>query len=82
MGAELFHADRRIDMTKPIVRFRNFANAPKKQDAWEELAKEMNRHVDECKKKMENLLSALRREKMQIRKSNGTGRVKYFQLNC
>jgi hypothetical protein len=27
---ELFHADRRTDMTKPIVTFRNFANAPKK----------------------------------------------------
>jgi hypothetical protein len=37
MGAELFHADgqtdgrtdERTDMTKPIVAFRNFANAPK-----------------------------------------------------
>jgi len=35
LGAELFHADRRtngdgrIDMTKLIVAFRNFANAPK-----------------------------------------------------
>jgi len=32
--AELFHADKRtdgrIDMTKLIVAFRNFANAPKK----------------------------------------------------
>jgi hypothetical protein len=32
--AELFHADRRMDrqtdMTKLIVAFRNFANAPKK----------------------------------------------------
>ena len=27
--AELFHADRRTDMTKPIVAFRNFANAHK-----------------------------------------------------
>jgi hypothetical protein len=25
-----FHADRRTDMTKLIVAFRNFANAPKK----------------------------------------------------
>jgi len=31
--AELFHADRRTDMTKLIVAFRNFANAPKK-DLW------------------------------------------------
>jgi len=27
--AELFHADRRQDMTKLIVAFRNFVNAPK-----------------------------------------------------
>ena len=27
----------------------------RKQDAWEELGKEMNRLIDECKKKMENL---------------------------
>ena len=30
MGAEWCHADRRIDMTKLIVAFGNFANAPKK----------------------------------------------------
>jgi hypothetical protein len=29
VGAELFHAERRTDMTKLIVTFRNFANAPK-----------------------------------------------------
>ena len=29
VGAELFHADGRTDMTKLIVAFRNFANAPK-----------------------------------------------------
>ena len=29
MGAELFHADGQTDMTKVIVAFRNFANAPK-----------------------------------------------------
>jgi hypothetical protein len=29
VGKELFHADRRTDMTKPSVAFRNFANAPK-----------------------------------------------------
>jgi hypothetical protein len=32
VGAELFHADRRTDMTKLIVAFRNFANAPKNSD--------------------------------------------------
>ena len=30
--AELFHADRRTDMTKVIVAFRNFANAPKNEN--------------------------------------------------
>ena len=30
LGAELFHADRQTDMTKLIVAFRNFANAPNK----------------------------------------------------
>jgi hypothetical protein len=29
VGAELFHADGQTDMTKLIVAFRNFANAPK-----------------------------------------------------
>ena len=30
VGAELFHADGRADMTKLTVAFRNFANAPNK----------------------------------------------------
>jgi hypothetical protein len=30
VGAEMLHADRRTDMTKLIVAFHNFANAPKK----------------------------------------------------
>jgi hypothetical protein len=33
VGAELFHADRRTDMTKLIVAARNFANAPKNSPA-------------------------------------------------
>ena len=38
MGAELFHADGETDrqtehQTKPIVAFRNFANAPKNLEA-------------------------------------------------
>jgi len=28
---ELFHADRRMDMTKLIAAFRNFTNAPEKE---------------------------------------------------
>jgi hypothetical protein len=31
VGAELFQAERRTDMTKLIVAFRKFANAPKKK---------------------------------------------------
>jgi hypothetical protein len=29
VGAEMFYADRQIDMSKLTVAFRNFANAPK-----------------------------------------------------
>jgi hypothetical protein len=35
MGAELFHADRRTDMTNLRVAFRNFVNAPNKLFALE-----------------------------------------------
>ena len=31
VGAELFHADGQIDMTKQIETFRNLANAPTKK---------------------------------------------------
>ena len=34
MGADLFYADGRMDMTKLIVALRNFANAPKKNLLW------------------------------------------------
>jgi hypothetical protein len=53
-------------------------NKIRKQDAREELGKEMNRPVDECKRKMENLLSSLRREKMKMKKSGGTGKGEYL----
>jgi hypothetical protein len=33
MGAVLFHAEGQTDLTKPIVTFSNFANAPKKTGA-------------------------------------------------
>ena len=36
-GAELFHADRRTDMTKLIAAFRNFANALENQRPEEKL---------------------------------------------
>jgi hypothetical protein len=32
MGAESFHTDGQTDMTKLLVTFRNFANAPKIED--------------------------------------------------
>ena len=50
----------------------------RKQDAWEEQGKEMNRPVDVCEKKIQNLLSSLRRQKMKMRKSSGTGKLKYL----
>jgi hypothetical protein len=55
-------------------------NKIKKQDAGEELGKEMNRPVDECKKKMENLLSSLRRVKMKMRKSSGKGEYFFLEI--
>ena len=33
VGAELFHTDGRTHMTRLMVAFRNFANAPKKKDS-------------------------------------------------
>jgi hypothetical protein len=32
LGAEMFHTDRRRDVTNQTVAFRNFANAPKNHD--------------------------------------------------
>lgn len=49
-------------------------NKLRKQDAWEEVAKEMGKSVEECKKKMEYLLAALRRERMKMKKSTGNGK--------
>jgi hypothetical protein len=39
--------------------------------------KEISRPVDECRKKMVNLLSSLRQEKMKMGKSSGTGKGEY-----
>jgi len=49
----------------------------KKNDAWEEIASEFNTTAEEVKKKINTLLSALRREKMNISKSLVTGRGTY-----
>jgi len=53
-------------------------NKIRKQDAWEEVGKEMNRPIHECKKKMDNFLSSLQREKMKVRKSSATRKGEYF----
>ena len=37
----------------------------KKHEAWEELANEINRTVDQCKTTMEELLSSVGRDKMK-----------------
>lgn len=52
----------------------HYYNKLKKQDAWETLAQEVGMPWEGCKKKMNNLLAALRREKMKINKNKGTGK--------
>jgi hypothetical protein len=55
-------------------------NKIKKQDAWADIASKIGRPVEQCKKEMENLLSSLRREKMKIKKSVGTGKGKCVDI--
>lgn len=45
-----------------------------KNDAWEELASELQTTADECRKKMTGLLSSLRREKAKIKRSVKAGK--------
>jgi hypothetical protein len=45
VGAELFHVDRRTDMTKLTVVFRNFANAPKNNRQKESLENTNTRQI-------------------------------------
>ncbi|XP_045472550.1 uncharacterized protein LOC123679168 [Harmonia axyridis] len=45
---------------------RDYFHKLKKNDAWEEIAEKINKPVDECRKKMEYLLAAMRREKMKM----------------
>jgi len=54
-------------------------NRLKKSDAWEEIAHDTGRSVEHCKEKMEYLLSALRREKLKIKKRMGTRKGKYLK---
>lgn len=50
-----------------------YYNKNRKNDAWHTLSEEFHISLDECKKKINSLLSALRREKAKIKKSRGTG---------
>jgi hypothetical protein len=49
-------------------------NPLKKNDAWEEIANDIGRPIESCKKKMEYLLAALKREKQKMKKPQGTGK--------
>lgn len=51
----------------------SYYNKIKKNDAWDELAENFKTTADECKRKVSNLLSALRREKAKMKKTRGTG---------
>ena len=51
-ATELIELYKRKDIIWDPMHF----NKIRRQYAWEELGKEMNRPVDECKKKMKNLL--------------------------
>ncbi|KAF6201348.1 hypothetical protein GE061_005796 [Apolygus lucorum] len=55
----------------------NHFNKIYKKDAWESIGQEMGKTAVDCKTKMENLLSGLRREKMKIARSieKGTDEV-------
>lgn len=49
-------------------------NRLKKNDAWEEIARDTERSIEHCKKKkVEYLVSALKREKMKMKKRMGKG---------
>ncbi|EZA48209.1 hypothetical protein X777_14230 [Ooceraea biroi] len=49
-----------------------YYNKIMRNDAWLDISKQMNLTPEECKRKMFSLLAALRREKSQIKKSQGT----------
>lgn len=51
----------------------NYYNKFSKHDAWEELATAMDISTDDCKLKINSLLSSFRREKTKIKRSHGTG---------
>jgi len=55
---------------------KQYYNKIKRNDALEQIAKEIGCTADECRKKMNSLLSAMRRKKPKIKKSFGTGKGK------
>jgi len=52
----------------------------KKQEAWEEIAKNLNKDIEEVKKKAQSLLGSFRREKAKVLKTMGTGKGKLILL--
>jgi len=52
----------------------NFHNRAEKIKAWREVSDEVGRSVEECRRKVEYLLAAMRREKQKIKKTMGVGR--------
>ncbi|CAG9771224.1 unnamed protein product [Ceutorhynchus assimilis] len=57
-----------------------YFNKIQKNDAWEDVARSVGATIDECKKKISALQSALRREKSKIKKSMGTGTELFIWL--
>ena len=52
MAAELFHVDRRTDMTKLLVAFRNFANAPTTYDCYSYITFNSQEHSNHNKENL------------------------------
>ncbi|XP_076245603.1 uncharacterized protein LOC143186086 [Calliopsis andreniformis] len=57
----------------------NYCNKMKKEDPWHEIAEKTNRSAGECKKKVQYLQAALRREKMKMKKKMWQREEKYPQ---
>lgn len=51
---------------------------PLRENAWQEIAVEMNVPAEDCKRKMVSLLASYRREKSKIRKSKHEGIGKLY----
>ncbi|XP_014239661.1 uncharacterized protein LOC106661059 [Cimex lectularius] len=53
----------------------NYYNKIKKNDAWNDLAGHFQTTANECKRKINNLLSGMRREKVKMKKTQGRSDV-------